>query len=147
MREKNTRPDSGKSEREATETAAFADTTFSEDHCTKGDNKTQGRIEKLLLHGEHNAIQTQTLVELTGLRSARQLQSEIERERLNGAMILSTVRRGGGYFLPDCGERGRQEINDYIRTLTARASNTFRTLRAAKRALKKLDGQQNIEGV
>lgn len=130
------------------ETTAMAGASVSSDvdfNIISG--RKQGRIEALLPHGETNAVQVQILVELTGARSVRWLQREIEKERANGALILSTTRGTGGYFLPAYGAEGRQEINAFIRTLTARASNTFRTLRAAKQALKELDGQQEIGGI
>ena len=106
-----------------------------------------GRIEALLRHGEKNAIATQDLVKLAEARTARDLQSDIEQERIAGALILSKGGHGGGYFLPAEGEAGRQEIAAFIRTLNARAVSTQRTLKAARRALASLDGQGQIEGV
>lgn len=129
------------------ETAAFGGAAISCCYDSTDYNRAQGRIEALLPHGEGNAVPARTLAELTGAGSVRLLQREIEKERAAGALILSTTRGTGGYYLPREGPEGRQEINAFIRTLTARASNTFRTLRAAKKALSVLDGQQNIEGV
>lgn len=138
----------GNRERARAETTAMAGASVSSDVDSNIiSGRKQGRIEALLPHGERNAVPARTLVEMIGARSVRQLQTEIERERLGGAVILSTVRRGGGYYLPTSGPEGRQEINAFIRTLTARASNTFRTLRAARRALEELDGQQKIGGI
>lgn len=106
-----------------------------------------GEIEKMLPIGENNAIRTKELVKMTGCRNARELQSKIEAERLNGALILSKASAGGGYFLPSEGETGKREISAYIRTLKARAINTFRTLKTARRALQVVDGQTEIAEV
>lgn len=88
-------------------------------------------ISSLLLHGEENAIPTAHLVQLAGVKSARELQNKIASERGKGALILSSCRNGGGYFLPAEGEAGREEIKAFIRTLKARALNTIRALKTA----------------
>lgn len=102
--------------------------------------RPQGPIEALLSPGEENAILTKDLIELSGLGTARELRSQIERERLAGALILSTVRNGGGYYLPSEGERGQDELRAFIRTVRSRALNSLRILRAAKSALWEKDG-------
>lgn len=105
----------------------------------------QGRIESLLLHGSANAIRTADLVKLGGFRSVREMQKQIERERVHGALILSRGGAGGGYFLPAEGEQGQREISSFVRTLDARARNTFRTIKAARAALQVLPGQMEVE--
>ena len=112
-------------------------------YFTTGDNVGQGRITALLKHGANNAISTQELMQIAGCASVRQLQKQIEAERNTGALILS--RSEGGYFLPDYGEAGRKEIEEYVRTLRARAINTLRTVRAAKAALRVAEGQLEVE--
>lgn len=97
-------------------------------------------IESLLLHGEENAISTSDLLELTKLPSARNLQKQIEQERARGALILSAS--DGGYFLPDEGEKGYRELSAFVHTLRSRAVNTLRTLKAANKALQRMDGAQ-----
>ena len=92
-----------------------------------------GAIEQLLPQGAENAVGTAELVRLTGLRNSRTLQIAIATERERGALILSTTK--GGYFLPDDGLKGQQEIAEFVRTLRARAINTLRALRGAKQAL------------
>ena len=112
-------------------------------NLTTATGREQGQIERLLPHGEENAIPTAALVQLAGAKTSRSPQGRIEAERQAGALILSTTK--GGYFLPDAGEKGKQEINAYVRTLRARALNTLRTLRAARAALEQIDGQQEME--
>jgi len=114
---------------------------------TTATGNRQGRIEAMLNRGEKYAIPTRELVKLAGAASVRDLQGEIEQERAKGALILSKGGTGGGYFLPATGDAGRQEIAQFIRTLNARAVSTQRTLKAARRALAELEGQEQIEGV
>lgn len=116
------------------------------EHNIDRASRQPGFVEKLLPIGAENAIPTAQLVKLTGFRTARELQKQIEAERLNGALILSKARHGGGYFLPGEGQAGQFEIADYVSTLTARAVGIFKTLSAAKKALEKLDGQTAIDG-
>lgn len=102
-------------------------------------------IFPLLPQGEVNAITTRELMALTGYRTARALQSRIEHERLHGALICSRSGNGGGYFRPSSGEAGREELLRYCATLRARALNTLRTLRTARRALGDVVGQIGLE--
>ncbi len=97
-----------------------------------------GPIECLLPHGEAQAIPTTQLVALAGVKSARHLQRRIEAERASGALILSSST--GGYFLP----ADRAEIARYKETLQRRALSTLRTLRAARRALRVCEGQEEL---
>lgn len=114
-------------------------------YTTFSSGRQPGFIEGLLPRGENNAIPTAQLVALTGYRSARELQRQIEAERQRGALILSRSGNGGGYFLPSEGEKGKREIALYVQTLRARAVNTLRTIRSAKAALREVDGQQHLE--
>ena len=112
-------------------------------NSTTRDSRPQGIVD-LLPAGAENAMSTQTLVSLCGCSSARQLQERIATERANGALILSAT--SGGYFLPDEGEKGRLEMQEYIATLHARAINTLRAAQSAKAALAVLEGQQRMDG-
>ena len=112
--------------------------------------RKQGLIESLLLQGEENAIASSDLVNLTGVKSVRELQLIIAQEREAGALSLSTCRGGGGYFLPSDGEVGKREIAAFVATLRARALNTLRALKTAREALESLEGQvalDDLEGV
>ena len=102
--------------------------------------RSQGTIEQLLLPGAENAVTTRQLLAATGIRHVADLQRQIERERAAGALILSKCYDGGGYYLP----ASRDEIIRYERTLRRRALSTLRTLRAARRVLKDVDGQMEM---
>lgn len=132
------------------ETATFDRATAFQGKSITPSARKQGFIESLLLQGEENALPSGELVRLTGFKSVRELQNEIAREREAGALILSTCRGGGGYFLPAPGEAGQREIGAFVATLRARALNTLRVLKAAREALEGLDGQvslDDLEGV
>ncbi len=98
-------------------------------------------IEKFLLQGKQNATASQTLADLVGCKSVRELQEVIAQERAAGAVILSTCRHGGGYFLPIPGNR--REVVEYIQTLRNRAKNTLVAIESAEAYLRQLDGGEN----
>lgn len=98
--------------------------------------KIEFPIMSLLPVGKENAISTTDLVRLTGCGSARELQQRIASERNCGALICSGS--GRGYWRP----KNRQEIQEFVRTLDARARNTLRVTQSAKAVLK----QQILEG-
>ena len=93
-------------------------------------------VEKFLLEGKKNAIASQTLADLVGCKSVRELQQVIAEERAKGVVILSTCQNGGGYFLP-CGEKS--EVIEFIQTLQSRAENTLCALDSAKAYLKQME--------
>lgn len=110
------------------------------------NQNNSGIVSSLLLQGKDNAIPASTLMDLLGVKK-RVLYSLIERERSDGAVILSRPDNGGGFFLPSDGEKGRAEIVDWLRTAETRAATSFKTCRSAREAIKKLDGQQTLEGM
>lgn len=100
--------------------------------------KTEFPIMNLLPVGKENAISTVDLVRLTGCKSARDLQERIAYERNHGAVICSGS--GRGYWKP----KNRQEIQEFVRTMDARALNTLRAVKSARAALKIPAGQQAL---
>ena len=132
-----TRPDVTAPERVTETKTTNQAIPISDNNLTTVKRKRQaGFIEQLLPQGEENALPTNDLVRLSGFKDSRSLQSAIAVERDNGALILSTSKNGGGYFLPDDGSKGTREIKDFIHTLNNRAISTQRTLRSARRAVK-----------
>lgn len=131
----------------STEATALQGASFSDcQHTTADKCRQAGFIETLLIrygaHGAANAIQTERLVEISGLGDKRILQSHIEQERASGGLILSKCTHGGGYYLPTA----RTELVAFERTLRRRALGTLRSLRAARQALKIMEGQEAISG-
>ncbi|HJB47476.1 MAG TPA: hypothetical protein H9713_12355 [Candidatus Mediterraneibacter surreyensis] len=109
-------------------------------HTGDQSGKTEFPIMNLLPVGKENAISTTELVRLTGCKSARDLQERIAYERNHGAVICSGS--GRGYWKP----KDRQEIQEFVRTMDARALNTLRAAKSARAVLKIPAGQQVIEG-
>lgn len=99
-------------------------------HTGEQSGKTDFLIERLLPVGKENAITTQDLVKLSGCGSARELQQRIAYEREQGAIICSGS--GRGYWRP----KDRQEIQEFVHTMNARALNTLKAVKSAKRALR-----------
>lgn len=102
-------------------------------------------IFDLLPQGEENAVASKVLANMVGATSVRELQTMISSERDNGVLILSTCRNGGGYFRPADGEQGQREIAAFIQTLRARALNTLRAIKAARKALEGVEGQLYLD--
>ena len=109
-------------------------------HTGDRSGKTDFPIMSLLPVGKENAISTAELVQLVGCGSARDLQERIACERNHGAIICSGS--GRGYWRP----KDRQEIQEFVRTMDARALNTLRAAKSARAALKVPEGQQVIGG-
>ena len=61
-------------------------------------------------------------------------------EREYGAIICSGS--GRGYWRP----KDRKEIQEFVHTMNARALNTLKAVKSAKRALKVPEGQQSMNG-
>lgn len=95
-------------------------------------NKKQ-TIESRLPMGKANAIPSQSLADLIGCKSVRELQELIAAERAAGAVILSTCYDGGGYYLPET----KAEVQEFIRTLESRGKNTLAALRSAREYLQR----------
>ena len=105
------------------------------------------RIEDYLLPGEALAIPARDLCHLAGLENARSLRAAIDRERLEGALILASDR---GYFLPAADPViARSELLAFLRRQDARLVSNRRSVKAVRRALRELDmaagGQVTLE--
>ena len=109
-------------------------------HTAEQPGKADFQIAGLLPFGKENAVTTQELMMLTGCGSARELQQRIAYERERGVVICSGSSKG--YWRP----KDRQEIEQFIKTMKARALNTLKVIRSARQALKVPEGQQSIEG-
>ena len=94
-------------------------------------------VIEFLKKGKQNAIPSKLLAEMAGCGNVRDLRALVSQERQQGAVILSTSRGGGGYYLPADAE----EVQEFIRTLDARARHTFLALRSARKYLRELEEQ------
>lgn len=93
-------------------------------------------IESLLPVGKENAISGKDLLKLTGCSSIRDLQCRIAEEREQGAVICFGSQCG--YWKP----KNRQEIQEFVHNMDARATNILKAVRSAKDVLKIPEGQQ-----
>lgn len=92
-------------------------------------------IAEFLKTGKDNAVPSKVLAKKVGCGSVRDLRDLVAKERQRGAVILSTSRNGGGYYLPADAE----EVREFVRTLDARARHTFLALRSARKYLKEIE--------
>ena len=92
-------------------------------------------VYEILKIGERNALSPDYLRATLGLTSNRAVQKQIEHERRQGKVILSSTQPPGGYFLPET----KQEIRQFIITLENRGSKTLDALDGARKLLKEFE--------
>jgi len=93
-------------------------------------------IAELLKPGEGLALSASTLCEITGM-TPRELRRQVTVERIAGALICSSAR---GYFLA----AGREELADFVKSSSARASTSRKVSRAFRDKLKEIQNQNQI---
>lgn len=94
-------------------------------------------ISDYLLPGEEMAIPARDLCRLAGLENSRSLRAAIDRERLDGALILASDR---GYYLPSTEPAlARNELRAFLRRMDARLASNRRAVKAVRRELRELD--------
>lgn len=91
-------------------------------------------VEEVLKTGQRNALSPEYLAKRLNLGTVRALQKQVEKERREGAVILSTSIPPGGYYLPE----NEREVRQFIRTLENRADNTLGALKSARAYLEKV---------
>jgi len=111
---------------------------------TAADQTNRFPVRDILPHGQERAVNSQYLADALGFKSVRELQRQIELERQNGAVILSTCHDGGGYFRP--GQNGIREAREFIQTLTARSKKTMVALDSAKKYLEGVGNASDEQG-
>lgn len=107
-----------------------------------------GTVSKFLLHGRDNVLSTQTLITLTGLKTARELQQAIEAERKHGVPILT--KPSGGYYLPSENTADAiRECRQFIHYMDSKGFGCLNSAKAARVFLVQLEqmagGQQKME--
>lgn len=96
-------------------------------------------VYEVLKIGERNALSPDYLRVTLGLTSNRAVQKQIEHERRQGKVILSSTQPPGGYFLAE----SKQEIKRFIQTLENRGSKTLDALDGARKLLKEFEKAEN----
>ncbi len=97
-------------------------------------------VYEILKVGERNALSPNYLRAALGFTSNRAVQKQIEHERKQGKVILSSTQPPGGYFLPET----KQEIRRFIRTLENRGSKTLDALNGARALLNSFDEVDDV---
>lgn len=92
-------------------------------------------VKEILKTGKANALSPEYLAARLNLGTVRALQKQVEKERREGAVILSSSVPPGGYYLPG----GRREVTEFIRTLEKRAGGTLEALNSARRYLQEFE--------
>ena len=97
---------------------------------------------RYLKRGKRNAISRRELMRLSGIDNERRLREDIAKRRSEGQIICSSFNgKNGGYYLPE----NRQEIEEFLLSMEKHAKNTFNAIKAARKALKQIDGQMVID--
>lgn len=104
-------------------------------------------VSDFLLPGEEMAIPARDLCRVAGYENSRSLRAEIDRERLDGALILASDR---GYFLPSAEPaQARSELRAFLRRQDKRLASNRRAVKGVRRALRDMDraatGQLEME--
>ena len=98
-------------------------------------------VYESLSYGRENAVKSAELAKRLGFKTVRELQKQIEAERVAGYVILSDSH-GAGYYLSN----DPVELRRFVNTLNARAANTIRASESAQRALDAATGQERVDG-
>lgn len=99
-------------------------------------------IYEVLKVGEKNALSPDYLRVTLGFTSNRSVQKQIEKERRQGKVILSSTTSPGGYYLPD----SPVSIRKFCVTLENRANRTLDALNGAKALLKEFETGDSVDG-
>lgn len=91
-------------------------------------------VKEILKTGQRNALSPEYLTERLNLGTVRALQKQVEKERREGAVILSTSVPLGGYYLPE----NEREVRQFVKTLENRAGNTLGVLKSARAYLENI---------
>lgn len=124
------------------ETAALGAAAISYPYFTMPPKARQ--VSAYLPIGAGNAIDSKTLSATMGFKTVRELSRQIQRERLDGAPICAAVsgdRRG--YYLTD----KPAELQQYISALDRRLREIRRTRDACGDTLRRMIGQEIMEGM
>ena len=95
-------------------------------------------IVELLPKGKENAVSTKDLCVVSGIDNIRHLRAVIAKERKAGEIIASC---NAGYFIP-C---NTAEIEEFVRTLDSKARSIMVALQSARKLLKTVADENQVE--
>lgn len=96
-------------------------------------------IEEYIPYGRNNAVKRADLVSMIGA-SDRLVRRMIEDARQSGVVIIN-MQDGRGYYRPE----RKEDLEYYIRQEEGRAKSIHRNLKAAKKALRAIEGQLTLD--
>lgn len=96
-------------------------------------------IEEYIPYGRNNAVKRADLVSMIGA-SDRLVRRMIEDARQSGVVIIN-MQDGRGYYRPE----RKEDLEYYIRQEEGRAKSIHRNLKAAKKALREIEGQLTLD--
>ena len=99
-------------------------------------------VYEILKVGEENALSPDYLRVTLGFTSNRAVQKQIEKERGQGKVILSSTTSPGGYYRSN----SPMDIRKFCITLENRANRTLDALNGAKALLKDLETGDSEDG-
>ena len=91
-------------------------------------------IKELLKYGKENITTTEELMQLTKINDTREIQWIVQKERQDGAVILSTCGNGGGYWLPNT----ESELKEFIKSMNKRKSEIDKSTESARKLLREM---------
>lgn len=101
------------------------------------------QVSDVLMHGAENAVDGATLAMAFGFKNRRELSKVIEKERRSGQPICAAVAGDHrGYYLATTPD----ELDKYIRSLDRRIREVRRTREACGETLRRMTGQETMEG-
>lgn len=104
----------------------------------KKDDKDPVKVADVLNVGRHRAIQANVLMERLELKSRRDLYNMIQKERLDGEIILADYRYGG-YYLPDVTDpEDIREIEHFVYHAEKQAKSNTQAAESAREFLRAL---------
>lgn len=89
---------------------------------------------------EETRLKADELMAACGIDNKRDLQSRIRRERLDGAIILSTKSKGGGFWT----STNYEEIARYTEKLRLEGVACIAAGKSARKFLKTIEGQERL---
>lgn len=102
----------------------------------KTESKDPVKVADILNVGRSRAIQATTLMDRLELKSRRDLYSMIQKERLDGEIILADYRYGG-YYLPDVTDpEDIREIEHFVYHAEKQAKSNAEAAKSAREFLR-----------
>lgn len=135
------RPDAATS-RQAAEEEQTGQAAFSSESDFNTPGGAGQRLCSVLAHGASNARTGRELVALLGLRDLRELTKIINYARRAGVPVCASCAGERGYYLAD----DPAELEKYTRSLDRRLSEIRATRAACGDTLRRMCGQEEIDG-